>query len=103
MPANPTQLANLFRATRSSSIAPARPQSESHARALAAKRHYVDLGGLFHWTRRQLKLDRQFKRADWTAVLGAGCAPGHQHVMRARRPTGLPYRVGADSRRREGF
>jgi len=49
--------------------------------ALAARIHYVDLGGLFHWTRRQLKLDRQFKRAGLTAVLGAGCAPGITNVM----------------------
>lgn len=49
--------------------------------ALAAKVHYVDLGGLFHWTRRQLKLNGQFKRAGLTAVLGAGCAPGITNVM----------------------
>ena len=49
--------------------------------ALAAKVHYVDLGGLFHWTRRQLKLNRQFKRAGLTAILGAGCAPGITNVM----------------------
>jgi saccharopine dehydrogenase-like NADP-dependent oxidoreductase len=49
--------------------------------ALAAKIHYVDLGGLFHWTRRQLKLNRQFKRAGLTAILGSGCAPGITNVM----------------------
>jgi saccharopine dehydrogenase-like NADP-dependent oxidoreductase len=49
--------------------------------ALAAKVHYVDLGGLFHWTRRQLKLNGQYKRAGLTAVLGAGCAPGITNVM----------------------
>ncbi len=43
--------------------------------------HYIDLGGLFHWTRRQLKLDRQFKRVGLTAVLGMGCAPGITNVM----------------------
>ena len=49
--------------------------------ALVAKVHYVDLGGLFRWTRRQLKLNRQFKRAGLTAILGAGCAPGITNVM----------------------
>lgn len=49
--------------------------------ALAAKVHYLDLGGLFLWTRRQLKLNRQFKRAGLTAILGMGCAPGITNVM----------------------
>ena len=49
--------------------------------ALAARVHYLDLGGLFLWTRRQLKLDPQFKRAGLTAVLGMGCAPGITNVM----------------------
>ncbi len=51
--------------------------------ALAARVHYVDLGGLFHWTRKQLKLDRQFRRAGLTAVIGMGCAPGITNVMAA--------------------
>src|ERR1041384_1719719 len=49
--------------------------------ALAAGVQYIDLGGLFHWTRRQLKLDRQFRRAGLTAILGMGCAPGITNVM----------------------
>ncbi len=49
--------------------------------ALQAGVHYLDLGGLFHWTRRQLKLNRQFKRAGLTAILGMGCAPGITNVM----------------------
>ncbi|HTS17931.1 MAG TPA: saccharopine dehydrogenase NADP-binding domain-containing protein [Verrucomicrobiae bacterium] len=49
--------------------------------ALAAKLHYVDLGGLFYWTRRQLKLDPGFRRAGLTAVLGMGCSPGITNVM----------------------
>jgi lysine 6-dehydrogenase len=43
--------------------------------------HYVDLGGLFYWTRRQLKLHRQFKHAGLTAILGMGCAPGITNVL----------------------
>jgi saccharopine dehydrogenase-like NADP-dependent oxidoreductase len=49
--------------------------------ALAAKVHYLDLGGLFYWTRKQLKLHGQFKRAGLTAILGMGCAPGITNVM----------------------
>ncbi len=49
--------------------------------ALAARVHYLDLGGLFHWTRKQLRLDRKFKRAGLTAILGMGCSPGITNVM----------------------
>ncbi len=49
--------------------------------ALTARTHYVDLGGLFYWTRRQLKLDKRFKCAGLTAILGSGCAPGITNVM----------------------
>ena len=69
--------------------------------ALAAKIHYIDLGGLFHWTRRQLKLNNRFKRAGLTAILGAGCAPGITNVMtraaadRFDRITSVRIRVGA--------
>ncbi|HEX6289455.1 MAG TPA: saccharopine dehydrogenase NADP-binding domain-containing protein [Herpetosiphonaceae bacterium] len=43
---------------------------------LAARTHYLDLGGLFHTTRKQLELDAEFKAAGITAVLGMGSAPG---------------------------
>jgi saccharopine dehydrogenase-like NADP-dependent oxidoreductase len=49
--------------------------------ALRDRVHYVDLGGLFHWTRRQLQLHRPFQRAGLTAILGMGCAPGITNVM----------------------
>ena len=49
--------------------------------ALAAKAHYVDLGGLFYWTRKQLKLNGRFQRAGRTAILGTGCSPGITNVM----------------------
>jgi lysine 6-dehydrogenase len=49
--------------------------------ALRDSVHYVDLGGLFLHTRRQLKLHRQFQRAGLTAILGMGCAPGITNVM----------------------
>jgi saccharopine dehydrogenase-like NADP-dependent oxidoreductase len=49
--------------------------------ALAAKVHYLDLGGLFSWTRKQLKLNRKFKHAGLTAILGMGCSPGITNIM----------------------
>lgn len=49
--------------------------------ALAARCHYVDLGGLFTWTRRQLKLDQAFRRAGLVAVVGMGGSPGVTNVL----------------------
>ena len=49
--------------------------------ALLAGVHYVDLGGLFTWTRKQLRLHRPFQRAGLTAILGMGCAPGITNVL----------------------
>jgi saccharopine dehydrogenase-like NADP-dependent oxidoreductase len=69
--------------------------------ALLARVHYIDLGGLFAWTRKQLKLHAAFKRAGLTAVLGAGCSPGITNVMamhaaqKLGRVTAVRIRVGA--------
>src|SRR5205085_5839918 len=49
--------------------------------ALRAGTHYLDLGGLFVWTRRQLKLNRNFADRGIIAILGMGCAPGLTNVM----------------------
>lgn len=43
--------------------------------------HYIDLGGLFHVTKKQLELDEEFKSAGLTAVLGMGSTPGTMNVM----------------------
>ena len=43
--------------------------------------HYVDLGGLFHWARRQGDLHDRFEMAGLTAVVGAGSAPGLTNLM----------------------
>ena len=51
--------------------------------ALRAGIHYLDLGGLFIWTRRQLRLHRPFVDAGLTAILGMGCSPGLTNVMAA--------------------
>ena len=49
--------------------------------ALRTGCHYVDLGGLFHMTRRQLQLDEQFRAAGLTAILGMGSAPGKTNLL----------------------
>ncbi len=45
--------------------------------------HYVDLGGLFHTTRKQLQLDAEFKAKGLTAILGLGSCPGIANVQPA--------------------
>jgi saccharopine dehydrogenase-like NADP-dependent oxidoreductase len=57
--------------------------------ALEAGAHYIDLGGLFHVTRRQLELKSEFARAGRTAVLGVGSAPGILNVMAVMCAEGL--------------
>jgi lysine 6-dehydrogenase len=49
--------------------------------ALKARSHYVDLGGLYHITKKQLKLDKDFKKAGITAILGIGASPGITNVL----------------------
>ena len=49
--------------------------------ALAAGAHYVDLGGLFHMTRKQLDRHEDFRSADLAAVLGMGSAPGKTNLL----------------------
>ena len=49
--------------------------------AKTARTHYLDLGGLYHTTRKQLELDADFKRAGLTAIVGMGCVPGISNVM----------------------
>lgn len=48
---------------------------------LAEGVNYVDMGGLFHVTREQMKRDDQWKKRGITAVLGMGSAPGIVNVM----------------------
>ncbi len=44
---------------------------------------YLDLGGLYHMTRRQLKLHEEFVAAGRLAVLGIGSSPGKTNLMAA--------------------
>jgi saccharopine dehydrogenase (NAD+, L-lysine-forming) len=74
--------------------------------ALRAGCHYLDLGGLFHTTRRQLRRHADFRRAGLLAVLGMGSAPGISNVLaraaadplRRVRSIGV-YNGGADATR----
>jgi lysine 6-dehydrogenase len=50
---------------------------------LEAGCHYLDLGGLYHMTRRQLELDADFREAGLLALLGMGSSPGKTNVMAA--------------------
>lgn len=49
--------------------------------ALVARVHYLDLGGLYYVTRKQLAFDRAFGRAERLALIGMGGAPGITNVM----------------------
>ncbi len=49
--------------------------------ALETHSHYLDLGGLYHVTKKQLKLDQNFKKAGITAILGIGASPGITNVL----------------------
>lgn len=48
---------------------------------LEARCHYLDLGGLYHVTGRQLELNGEFEEAGLTALLGIGSAPGKTNLM----------------------
>lgn len=51
---------------------------------LWAGAHYLDLGGLYWMTARQLELDAEFGEAGLLALLGMGSSPGKTNVMAAR-------------------
>jgi len=49
--------------------------------AIQAGIHYCDLGGLYHQTLRQRKLDKRAKDAGVACVLGIGSTPGTMNVL----------------------
>jgi lysine 6-dehydrogenase len=49
--------------------------------ALSARVNYMDLGGLYHMTRKQFALDKDFRRIGRLAIPGMGGAPGITNVM----------------------
>src|SRR5512133_1608195 len=48
--------------------------------AIEAGTNYLDLGGLFHTTRKQLELDSEFRRIGRLALLGMGGTPGVSNI-----------------------
>lgn len=66
---------------------------EAMRACLEAGCHYLDLGGLYRMTLRQLELSAEFERAGRLAVLGIGSSPGKTNLMAAeaiRRFGGTP-------------
>ena len=57
---------------------------EAMRACLDAGCNYLDLGGLYWMTRRQVELDGDFKHAGLLAVLGIGSSPGKTNLMAAR-------------------
>ena len=62
---------------------------------LKAGCHYLDLGGLYWMTGRQLELGPQFEDAGLLALLGIGSAPGKTNLMALRAAQELPAPVDA--------
>jgi lysine 6-dehydrogenase len=60
---------------------------------LAAGCHYIDLGGLYWHTGRQLELDEEFRSAGLLALLGMGSSPGKTNVMATAAVRRLPAPV----------
>jgi lysine 6-dehydrogenase len=56
---------------------------EAMRAGLQAGCHYIDLGGLYHTTLRQLELSGEFERVGRLAVLGIGSSPGKTNLMAA--------------------
>ena len=54
---------------------------EAMQACLTACCHYLDLGGLYWTTRRQLGLSHEFEQAGLLALLGIGSSPGKTNVM----------------------
>lgn len=74
--------------------------------ALAARVNYLDLGGLYHMTRKQFALDRDFRRIGRLAIAGMGGAPGITNVMARALADSFErvdsirvYNAGADEQR----
>lgn len=51
---------------------------------LEAGCHYIDLGGLYHETKKQLELSPRFEQRGLIAMLGVGSAPGKTNLLAAR-------------------
>lgn len=69
---------------------------EAMRACLHAGCHYVDLGGLYRMTLRQLELTGEFERAGRLAVLGIGSSPGKTNLMAAEAVRRLGERTSAN-------
>jgi lysine 6-dehydrogenase len=69
-----------------------RVNADAMTACLETRCHYLDLGGLYWMTDRQLGLDAAFEEAGLLALLGIGSAPGKTNLMalRAVRELGAP-------------
>jgi lysine 6-dehydrogenase len=63
---------------------------EAMAACLTAGCHYVDLGGLYWMTRRQLELHHDFEQSGLLALLGVGSSPGKTNLMARHGVEQLP-------------
>src|SRR5690349_24943039 len=71
---------------------------EAMRACLQAGCHYLDLGGLYWMTGRQLALGPEFERVGRLAVLGIGSSPGKTKLMAAEAVRRLgPQAEGIDS------
>ena len=66
---------------------------DAMAACLSAGCHYLDLGGLYWMTGRQLELGPRFERAGLLALLGIGSAPGKTNLMALEATQALPTPV----------
>ena len=82
-----TQIERLGAALTGSTVVVNSAQFDVNRSVMKAARlagaHYVDLGGMYHETRRQLELHEEFKNAGLTAVVGIGAAPGVTNLLAA--------------------
>src|SRR5438093_7627982 len=86
----PSSLANALRGAYATIASlPYRFNLRAMHGALAAGAHYIDLGGLFHETRKQLKLQSAFRRRGRMAILGMGSAPGILNVLAVLAARGM--------------
>jgi saccharopine dehydrogenase-like NADP-dependent oxidoreductase len=69
--------------------APYRINLEAMQACLATGAHYLDLGGLYWMTQRQLELSQAFERAGLVAILGIGSSPGKTNLMARHAVTQL--------------
>ena len=76
---------------------------EAMRASLQAGCHYLDLGGLYRMTLRQLELSGEFEGAGRLAVLGIGSSPGKTNLMAAEAVRRLRAAAGTESVTVEGI